>query len=123
MSIKIAVPTDDGETISRHFGQAKFFKVYTLENNQVTDSELRPKANHQHGDQSHSEGVHPGQQMVETITDCNVLIAGGMGTPAYDRVTSAGIKVNMTGVSSIEDAVQAYIAGTLDNNSNLIHAH
>jgi len=25
MSIKVAVTTDDGETISRHYGQAKYF--------------------------------------------------------------------------------------------------
>jgi len=123
MSIKLAFPTDDGETISRHFGQARSFKVITLENNQLTGSEMRAKASHQHGDHSHTEGVHPGQQMVETISDCTVLIAGGMGTPAFDRATSAGLKVIMTGLSSIDAAVQAYIAGTLENNSNLVHAH
>src|SRR5450759_1191853 len=70
MNIKVAVPTDDGETICQHFGQAKYFKVITLENNQVKSSELREKASHPHGDHTHSEGVHPGQQMVESISDC-----------------------------------------------------
>ena len=123
MSIKIAIPTDDGETISRHFGQAKSFKVITLETDRVSNTELRQKANHQHGDHSHTEGVHPGQQMVETISDCKILIAGGMGTPAYDRATAAGLKVIMTGLSSINEAVQAYAAGNLENNPSLVHAH
>jgi len=123
MSIKIAIPTDDGETISRHFGQANSFKVITLENNQVVGTEMRAKASHQHGDHSNQNGVHPGQQMVETISDCNVLIAGGMGTPAFDRVTAAGLKVIMTGESSIHVAMQAHLAGTLENNSALVHSH
>lgn len=123
MNIKVAVPTDDGETICQHFGQAKYFKVITLENNQVKSSELREKASHPHGDHTHSEGVHPGQQMVESISDCQVLISGGMGTPALRRATAAGLKVILTGNPSIQAAVQAYLAGTLDNNPSLVHSH
>jgi predicted Fe-Mo cluster-binding NifX family protein len=123
MTIKIAIPTDDGETISRHFGQAKSFKVIILENNQVVSSIMRAKASHLHGDHSQLEGVHPGQKMVETISDCNVLIAGGMGTPAFDRVTKAGLKVIMTGDPSIQDVIQAYLAGTLENDPALVHSH
>jgi predicted Fe-Mo cluster-binding NifX family protein len=44
MNIKVAVPTDDGETICQHFGQAKYFKVIILENNQVKSSELREES-------------------------------------------------------------------------------
>jgi predicted Fe-Mo cluster-binding NifX family protein len=123
MSMKIAIPTDDGETISRHFGQAKYFKVFTVERDQVTASEMRPKASHQHGDHSHEGGIHPGQQMVQSISDCNVLVAGGMGTPAFEKATSAGLKVIMTPESSITTAVQAFIHGDLENNSSLVHSH
>lgn len=123
MSIKIAIPTDDGVTISRHFGQAKSFSVITIENDQVTNTELRQKASHQHGDHSHSGGVHPGQQMVATILDCKILISGGMGTPAFEKATSAGLKVIMTGLLSIDDALKSYITGKLKDDPDLIHSH
>lgn len=123
MSLKIAIPTDDGESISRHFGQAKYFKVFSIDNNQVTSFELREKASHQHGDHSLAEGVHPGQQMVEAIIDCQVLISGGMGTPAFNRASAAGLNVVMTMVPAIQSAVDAYLAGTLDNNPSLVHSH
>ncbi len=123
MISKIAIPTDDGKTISRHFGQAIYFQVITLENNQVKNSELRPKASHQHGDHSHMDGIHPGQQMVESIADCQVLIAGGMGTPAYNRASTAGLKVILTGKTIIEEAIQAFISGKLENEPQLIHNH
>jgi predicted Fe-Mo cluster-binding NifX family protein len=123
MAIKLAVPTDDGETISQHFGQAKYFNVLTLENNQVSDSEMREKASHQHGDHSSPEGAHPGQQMVESISDCQVLIVGGMWAPAFNRAAAAGLKVYLTGNTSILAAVNAYIAGNLDNNPSLMHMH
>ena len=123
MGIKIAVTTDDGETVSQHFGQAKYFKVFVVENNQVVGSEMRVKASHQHGDHSHPGGVHPGQQMVETISDCQVIISGGMGTPALNRATATGLKVFLSGISLIDSAVEVYIAGTLDNNPSRVDMH
>jgi len=123
MTTKLAVPTDDGETISRHFGQAKYFRVITLENDQTARSEMREKASHQHGDHSHPAGIHPGQQMIEVISDCQVLVCGGMGTPAYNRVVAAGLRVILTRQLSIDTAVQAYLLGTLNNEPNLVHTH
>lgn len=123
MTTKLAIPTDDGETISRHFGQAKYFRVITLENDQIEYSEMREKASHQHGDYSHQAGIHPGQQMTEVISDCQVLVCGGMGTPAYNRVVAAGLRVILTRHVSIDTAVQAYLLGTLNNEPQLVHAH
>lgn len=123
MSLKIAIPTDDGETISSHFGQAIEFRVITLENNQVIHSELRPKASHRHGDHSQTPGIHPGQQMVEAISDCQVLICGGMGTPAYNRARNAGLQVILTSLPSIQAALQAFAAGNLAHEEQLIHFH
>ena len=122
MSIKIAVPSDDGETISRHFGQARYFQVLTLDGERVANSEQRAKASHQHGDHSHAAGVHPGQQMVETISDCQVLISGGMGAPAFAKASAAGLQVILTRERTIQAAVEAFRAGTLANEPTLIHA-
>ena len=121
MNLKVAVPTDDGETISRHFGQAKFFKIITLEDDRVVSSEMRQKATHQHGDYSQSGAAHPGQKMVEDLAGCQVLISGGMGAPVYNRASAAGLKIFLTGNTSIDAALQAYLAGTLENNPTLVH--
>ncbi len=121
--IKVAIPTEDGETISRHFGQAKYFQVIVLENGHVNGSELREKASHQMGDHTHSAGVHPGQQMVDAIADCQALISGGMGAPAYNRAVTAGLEVILTQQTSIDWAIEAYVAGTLENELQLVHAH
>ena len=123
MTTKPAFPTDDGETISRHFGQAAQFKIVTIADGRVTGSELRPKASHQHGEHSHAGGVHPGQQMVDSISDCQVLVSGGMGAPALDRASSAGLQVFLTRRRSIDEAVRAFLDGTLEHDSRLIHQH
>jgi len=91
--IKVSIATDDGTTISQHFGQALYFNIYTLENGSVISVEMRDKAHHSHNDHSHEQdqGIHPGQLMIESISDCQVLICGGMGMPAYNRALNAGM--------------------------------
>ncbi len=123
--MKVCFPTDDGLAISRHFSQAINFKVFTLENNQVISVELRPKAHHTHGEhgQEHAQGIHPGQLMFEAIADCQVLICGGMGMPAYNRALAAGMEVFLTPETSIDAALQAYQAGKLVSELGLMHDH
>ncbi len=123
--IKIAFPTDDGQTISKHLGQARYFQVITLENGQVQSSEQREKAIHAHGDHSHEHevGNHPGQQMIEAIRDCQVLISGGMGQPMYQRAVSSGMQVYLTGEDRIADALAAFQQGQLASDMRRIHMH
>ena len=123
MAVKIAFPTDDGETISRHFGQAAYFKVITIADGRLGESALREKASHRHGEHSHSGGQHPGQQMVDSISDCQVLISGGMGAPALSRASEAGLQVFLTRRTSIAEAAQAFLDGSLENDTALVHQH
>ena len=123
MSTRIAFPTEDGETISRHFGQARYFKIITIIDGRVGDSELREKASHQHGEHDHADGMHPGQKMVDAISDCQVLISGGMGMPAVERASAKGLQVFLTRRTSIAEAAQAFVDGTLEHEPKLIHQH
>jgi predicted Fe-Mo cluster-binding NifX family protein len=61
--------------------------------------------------------------MFETIRDCQVLIAGGMGSPAYERAMSMGMEVYLTREKRIEGALQAYQAGKLDSDMRRVHVH
>ncbi len=123
--MKVCFPTDDGLILSRHFGQALYFKIYTLENNQAASVELRPKAHHSQGEHGHehAQGIHPGQQMFETIADCQVLICGGMGAPAYNRAIAAGMEVFLTPETSIDEAMKAFQDGKLVSELGLMHDH
>ena len=44
--MKIAVITDDGKTISQHFGRALHYQVLTIEEGKVVDREMRDKLGH-----------------------------------------------------------------------------
>jgi predicted Fe-Mo cluster-binding NifX family protein len=45
--MKIAVITDDGQTISQHFGRAAHYLVLPVEDGWITGRELRDKLGHQ----------------------------------------------------------------------------
>lgn len=146
--MKIAFVTDNEQTISAHFGRAALYVVLTVEDGRVVGRDTREKQRHEHGahhghghdqpimpEESHShEHQHGGRMahshehsghdhagMVAPLADVDVLIARGMGRPAYDAVREGGIEVILTDVASIDDAAQAYIDGTLENRSERLH--
>ena len=131
--MKIAAVTDDGTTISQHFGRAAYYSVLTVNNGQITNRELRDKVGHSHfaaQEQGHDRGTPHGTgpeaqsrhtQMIDAIRDCQVLLARGMGWGARQGLEEAGIKAILTDIEDIEVAVQAYLRGELADHPELLH--
>ncbi len=127
--MRIAVVTEDGQTISRHFGRAPFYAVLTTEDGRITGTEQREKLAHRHGQgehghsgsHEHSEAANTHGQMLSPIKDCQVLIAGGMGNGAYYSLQQAGIEPVITDIAILEDAVQSYLKGELVNHIERLH--
>jgi predicted Fe-Mo cluster-binding NifX family protein len=59
--------------------------------------------------------------MAAAISDCQVLLARGMGAGAYQSVKQAGIRPVVTDIADIDEAVQAYIEGRLVDYSERLH--
>jgi len=123
---KIAFPTDDGETISPHMGRARFFLVATLDDSAKTSFEEREKPHHSQ-ETEHAAHEHTGQGMGSTmfapIADCQVLISGGMGEPAFEHARSLGMEVILPAEKNILNALAAYRSGTLTSDMRRIHKH
>ena len=132
--MKIAAITDDGKTISQHFGRAAYYLVASVENGQIVKQELREKMGHSNfANQPHSE-EQPGQphgmdaashnkhlQMVEAITDCEALLCRGMGMGAYESMTARGIRPVVTEIAAIDEAVMAYVQGEIVDHVERLH--
>jgi predicted Fe-Mo cluster-binding NifX family protein len=131
--MKIAVVTDDMKTISAHFGRAQHYLVFTMENGIITAQEARFKAHHSHFvSQQHSHehaephGSDPQSEvkhasMMETIIDCDVLLAGGMGRSAYDDLKLRSIQPVITDIQDAQEAVEAYLAGEIIDHPERLH--
>jgi len=121
--LKIAFPTEDGTTISAHFGRAPRFVIVTLDDPQAPQFEQRTKAYHGAGEhEPHEQHNHDHTGMFAPLVDCQVLIAGGMGQPAYDSAIAAGLTVIPTGEKSIAAALAAFRTNTLIADARRVHA-
>ena len=132
--MKIAAVSDDGMTISQHFGRAQYYMVLTIQNNQIVAREKREKMGHTHfANEPHTEGNDPRghgydaaaqsrhARMASAIADCEALLARGMGAGAHDSMRAANIRPIVTDIAKIDDAVNAYLAGTLVDHVERLH--
>jgi predicted Fe-Mo cluster-binding NifX family protein len=127
----IAVVTDDGITVSSHFGRARFYEVLNFSDGKVIKRERREKAGHNsfastegdhehHNDEAHE---HRHQTMVSPILDCQVVVVRGMGQGAVEHLRRANLLPVLTGLHTIEEVIEAVESGSLDNDSRRIHQH
>jgi len=132
--MKIAAISDDEVSISRHFGRAPYYVVVTIEDGKIIAKETRSKAGHhtfaaheppklapgeRHGYDAGSQTRHAA--MAEVISDCQVLLAGGMGWGAYEAMQSYGIEPIVTDMDNIDEAVKLYLGGRLPNLMERLH--
>ncbi len=132
--MKIAIVSDDGQSVSSHFGRAPLFVVVTVSDNKVIKWEERAKTGHHTFAGHHTPKLAPGERhgydtdsqtrhasMMETIADCQILIAGGMGWGAYENLESLNITPLLTDIESVDEAVHLCLEGKLTNQEKLLH--
>ena len=131
--MKIAIATDDGNTLSQHFGRATHYLVATIEGGQVTNQEMRPKVGHAHVGGSHgahqtgqphgfdAEAQNHHARMIKAIPDCQTVLCGGMGNGAYQSLKRHGIEPIITDIRTIPEAIKAYVDGQIVNRVDRLH--
>jgi predicted Fe-Mo cluster-binding NifX family protein len=135
--MRIAAVSEDGETISQHFGRAPFYVVVTVEDGKIVARETRDKMGHaqfagdtheEHGQEAdpRGHGFDPAAQsrhsrMAAAIADCDVLLARGMGAGAYESMRQAGIRPIVTEIAAIDQAVQEVISGQITDHVEKLH--
>jgi len=135
--MKIAIVSDDGLTISQHFGRAEKYIVVSFEQDEIIERKSLPKqgfcdssqrhhGRHEHrqdprgsGFGQHSEHKH--EQMFENIRDCDILLSRGMGRGAYQGLQSLGIRPIVTDIADIEAAVRAVMDDTIVDHVDRLH--
>ncbi len=132
--MKIALITDDGRTISQHFGRAQHYLVATVENGQIVNREMREKLGHSHFANQPHEEEKPGQphgmdtnshnkhlQMSDAITDCEAILCRGMGRGAYESMRIRNIRPIVTDLADIDEAIMAYVNEEIVDHTEKLH--
>lgn len=116
-TMRIAVTYENGE-IFQHFGHTEQFKIYDVENGQITNEQIIDTNGSGHGALAGLLGE----------IGADIIICGGIGGGAQTALNEAGIKL-YGGVSGNADAaVKALLADTLDYDPDVHcdhhdHAH
>ncbi len=105
--MKIAVTYENGQ-IYQHFGHTAQFKLYDVRDGAVVSSEIVATNGSGHGALA---GLLAG-------LGADVLICGGIGGGAQMALAAAGIRLYGGASGSADDAVAAYIAGSLSYDPN-----
>ena len=130
--MKIAIASNNEQTAAYHLGRAQGFVVVEIEDGQVKGKTYRlvsgvepVGAGHQHrhgrgcceeegGHQHrHGRGEARGLAVASTIQDCDAVIASGAGPGMVRNLSLAGKKLYLTEITSVDEAVAAYLKGEI----------
>jgi predicted Fe-Mo cluster-binding NifX family protein len=110
--MKIAIATE-GTNVFGHFGKCENFTLVDVENNEVKSKTVVSTLGNQHG-------LLPAFLASHKVT---VVIAGGMGEGAKQKLDQNNIEA-ITGVSgSVEEAINSYINGILKSSGANCSSH
>ena len=110
--MRIAVPYENG-LIFQHFGHTGQFKLYDVEDGQITGERTADPAGNGHG------------ALASFLSGLGVdtLICGGIGAGAQQALAQAGIRLYGGAAGGADEAVQALLAGTLDYRADVRCEH
>jgi predicted Fe-Mo cluster-binding NifX family protein len=124
--MRIAIPTDDKNHIAAHTGRCLGFAIFDVADGAIQEIEVRGNTmegrhHHQHGE---GEGhAHGGQEqhrshhgLLDALSDCQLMIAHGMGPRLIEDLERRGIEVCFTRELDLHKAVEAYARGELSLN-------
>ena len=125
--MRVAIPTDDRQTIAGHFGRTKGFMTFDIEDNKVILEAYKTNnfTGHAQGhhDQGHSHHTHSHAGIFEALEGCTTVIARGMGRRLYDDFANLKIEVFITEEPDIQAALKKYLENNLDNNPDSCCSH
>jgi predicted Fe-Mo cluster-binding NifX family protein len=135
--MKIAVVSDDEQTISQHFGRAEKYIIISCEQERIIERKSLPKPDfchsshrrhrgheHQADPRGNGFGRRPAsshKQLFETVRDCDILVSRGMGHGAYLDLQQLGIKPIITDIENIDMAIQAAMDDSIINHLEKLH--
>jgi predicted Fe-Mo cluster-binding NifX family protein len=132
--MRIAVVSDDGRTVSAHFGRARSYLVFetkdgVIQAEETLEKPTRDGRGHAHEaahDPAHGSGHGHGgadahRAMLDPIRGCDVVLAGGMGRGMQGHLRAAGIEAMLIAPGPAREAVERLLAGDLTHEAHRLH--
>jgi predicted Fe-Mo cluster-binding NifX family protein len=116
--MKIAIASNDGISISSHFGRAAGFVVFDVEDGKVKERLYRKNEHTGHALGMEGSGPHFDRHgiILDALKDCDTVIAHGMGRRIYDDLQSADIQPFIVEEDDVLKAVHLYLENKLEDH-------
>ncbi len=114
--MKIAVPTKEKSRIDNHFGHCEFYTVFIVSDDKKILAETIVESPAGCGCKSNIAAVLADM-------DVKIMLAGGIGEGAINKLNSHGISVVRNCSGDVYDAVEAYLKGDLEDGGVSCAAH
>jgi len=114
--MKIAVPTTGDNRIDNHFGHCEFYKIFSIsENNEVVKEEVLESP----------QGCGCKSNIAGDLAamDVRVMLAGGIGNGAIQKLASQGIEVVRNCQGDVNALVGEYLKGNIKDGGASCKAH
>lgn len=133
-NFKVAFVSNDAKNIVGAFGSSKYFAIYSIENGEVVNKEIREVYKDKVTDEvksiaGNNNGMGVGKislsvmdpakekhmKMAKSIADCNVVVARKMCENAWDSVLQFKMTPYRTKNRNFEESVQQIIDGSMES--------
>ncbi len=118
--MKIAVASDNRVNIAPHFGRTRGFLVFDIEGNDIKGKHYVENTfnGHSQGQPHHHDHAHHHSHhgIMKALSDCEVVISGGMGRRLLADFEAAGKKVYITRAEEADLAITLYLRGKLEHD-------
>ena len=132
--MKVAVATNDNQTIAGHVGRCRAFIVFETDSSRIMNREIRENNfthHHQQGenDQEHhhhhnEEHAHSHHSLIDGLRDCEAVIFTSGGWRLSEDLKAHNLTPILTNEKIAEDAVLKYLKGELIiNEENACRGH
>jgi predicted Fe-Mo cluster-binding NifX family protein len=119
--MKIAVATNNQQTVTGHIGRCKGFNIYETDDSGIQNKEFRENTftHHRQGlhQERHHHGGHGGghghNRLIEGIGDCKYLIFQSGGWRIIEDLKTNNIQPILTDEKNADEAVQKFLKGEL----------
>ena len=114
--MKIAVPVKESHQIDNHFGHCAYYQIFTVtENKEILYVEMTDAP----------EGCGCKSNMAEILekNGVKVMLAGGIGTGAINKLAEHGIEVIRNCEGNATEQVKRYLAGELKDGGFSCSSH
>ena len=119
--MRIAVASIDQERVTRHFGQSRYYVVFTIEGGRCAKRETMKIPRQTPSKAGNGKGLGRRVRVALEDTDkVDIVVARGMGKRAYERIIEADMIPILTDIEEVDVVPVAYVRGALTDHPERI---